>query len=84
MPARLCKTAFGSVNAHALERLRESFETQRLLAAVDQVDHVAELVNDSGLRRDLLRLHGMAHTILMVHRRPRPARRRSGNWPVPW
>ena len=64
MPERLCKTAFGSVNANALERLQESFETQGLLDAVDQVDHVAELVNDTSFRRDLLRLHSMAHTII--------------------
>ncbi len=64
MAERICKTAFGSVNANALERLRESFETQQLLDAVDQVDHVAELVNDSSFRKDLLRLHGMAHTII--------------------
>jgi hypothetical protein len=64
MAARLCKTAFGSVNANALECLRESFETQRLLDAVDQVDRVAELVNEATFRRDLLRLHGMAHTII--------------------
>ena len=64
MAERTCKTAFGSVNANALERLRESFETQQLLDAVDPVDHVAELVNDSSFRKDLLRLHGMAHTII--------------------
>jgi hypothetical protein len=64
MSERLSKTAFGPVNASMLERLRESFETQRLLEAVNQVDHLAELVNDSTFRRDLLRLHGMAHTII--------------------
>jgi len=64
MAERTCKTAFGSVNANALERLRESFETQQLLDAVDRVDHVAELVNDSSFRKDLLRLHGMAHSII--------------------
>lgn len=32
--------------------------------AVDQVDHVAELVNDATFRSDLLRLHSMAHTII--------------------
>jgi hypothetical protein len=28
------------------------------------VDRVAELVTDSSFRKDLLRLHGMAHTII--------------------
>ena len=64
MAERVHKTAFGSVNADALERLRKTFETQRLLAAVDQADHLAELVNDPSFRRDLLRLHSMAHTLI--------------------
>ena len=64
MAEHVRKTAFGSVNAAALEHLQESFETQRLLDAVDQVDHIAELVNDGSFRRDLLRLHSMAHTII--------------------
>lgn len=64
MAERVRKTAFGSVNADVLERLEESFETQWLLDAVDQVDHVVELVNESNFQKDLLRLHGMAHTII--------------------
>jgi hypothetical protein len=64
MAERVHKTAFGSVNADALERLQETFETQRLLDAVDQVDHLVELVNDSSFRRDLLRLHTMAHSLI--------------------
>jgi hypothetical protein len=64
MAERLLKTAFGPVDADALERLQESFETQRLLDAIDQIDHVAELIDDSSFRKDLLRLHGMAHTII--------------------
>jgi hypothetical protein len=63
MAERLRKTAFGSVNAAALERLLEPFETQRLLDAVDQVDRLAEWIGDS-FRQDLLRLHGMANTII--------------------
>jgi len=63
MAERICKTAFGPVNAAALERLRESFETQRLLDAVDQMDHLSESLGDSTLRKALLRLHGMAHII---------------------
>jgi len=35
----------------------------RLLDAVDQVDRLAEWVGDS-FRKDLLRLHGMANTII--------------------
>jgi hypothetical protein len=63
MAERIRKTAFGPVNAAALERLLESFETQSLLDAVDQVDRLAEWIDDS-FRQDLLRLHGMANTII--------------------
>jgi hypothetical protein len=63
MAERIRKTAFGPVNAAALERLLESFKTQSLLDAVDQVDRLAEWIDDS-FRQDLLRLHGMAHTII--------------------
>jgi hypothetical protein len=64
MAERIRKTAFGPVNAAALERLQESFETQRLLDAVDQMDRVAEWIGDASFRKDLLRLHGMANTIM--------------------
>ena len=59
MAERIRKTAFGPVNAAAVERLLESFKTQSLLDAVDQVDRLAEWIGDS-FRKDLLRLHGMA------------------------
>jgi hypothetical protein len=64
MAERIRKTPFGPVNAAALKRLQESFETRRLLDAVDRMDRLAELVGDSSFREDLLRLHGMAHTIV--------------------
>lgn len=64
MPERTRKTAYGVVNAEVLERLEQSFETQRLLEAVDQLDRFAGLATDGTLRQDMLRLHGMAHTIL--------------------
>jgi hypothetical protein len=63
MTERIRKTAFGPVNAAALDCLLESFETQSLLDAVDQVDRLAGWIEDS-FRKDLLRLHGMAHTII--------------------
>src|SRR5215471_17879738 len=78
MAEHVCKTAFGSVNAVALEHLQESFETQRLLDAVDQVDHIAELANDGSFRRNLLRLHSMAHTI--INGAPRTASSKERIW----
>lgn len=64
MPERTRKTAFGTVNAEVLERLEQSYETQRLLEAVDQLDRLATLVTEGTWREDLLRLHGMAHTVV--------------------
>ena len=64
MTERIHKTAFGPVNAAVLERLRRSFETHRLLDAVDQMDRLVELIGDSSFREDLLRLHAMANTII--------------------
>ncbi len=64
MAERIRQTAFGPVNAATLERLQESFKTQRLLDAVDQIDRLAELISDASFRQDLLRLHGIAHTII--------------------
>jgi flagellar motor component MotA len=58
------KTAYGPVNATALERLQDSFETHRLLDAIDQMDRLAELIGNSSFRKDLLRLHNMANTII--------------------
>lgn len=64
MAERIRQTAFGPVNAATLERLQESFKTHRLLDAVDQMDRLAELISDASFRKDLLRLHGIAHTII--------------------
>jgi hypothetical protein len=86
MAERVLKTAFGPVNAAALERLRESFETQRLLEAVDQIDRAAELAGDASFRKELLRLHAMAHAI--INGAPRTASGRETIWelagPWPW
>ena len=52
------------MNAAVLEPLRRSFETQRLLDSVNQMDRLVELIGDASFRNDLLRLHGMANTII--------------------
>lgn len=64
MPERTRKTTFGVVNAEVLEDLEQSYETQRLLEAVDQLDRFAALATEGTWRENLLRLHGMAHTVL--------------------
>jgi len=56
-------TYFGDVDTAALER--PSYDTTRLLAAVDIVDRIRTQLHDpEGLRDDLLEIHSMAHSVL--------------------
>ncbi|WDR97988.1 Tn3 family transposase post-transcriptional regulator TnpC [Burkholderia ambifaria] len=58
-------TYFGDVDTAALERIESSYDTTRLLAAVDIVDCLrAQLHDPEGLRDDLLEIHRMAHAVL--------------------
>ncbi|MGF6482894.1 hypothetical protein OKW34_004206 [Paraburkholderia youngii] len=58
-------TFFGDVDTAALARLESSYDTTRLLAAVDIVDRVRTQLHDpEGLRDDLLEIHCMAHSVL--------------------
>lgn len=58
-------TPYGDVDAHQLEVLRETFDTTNLLTLVDGLDRWrARLAPAGGIRDDLLRLHGMAHTVI--------------------
>ncbi|CAE6841508.1 Tn3 family transposase post-transcriptional regulator TnpC [Paraburkholderia aspalathi] len=58
-------TPYGAVAADALNVLERTYDTTRLLAAVGTLDVLRARLSDPGsLRDDLLRLHGMAHTIL--------------------
>lgn len=73
MPERkTTETAFGSVDEKALEALQNSFDTRRLLAAVDAVDQIRARIN--GLRDDLLDLHRMAAEVINEDYGSRPAR----------
>jgi hypothetical protein len=58
-------TYFGDVDTAALERLESSYDTTRLLAAIDIVDRIRTQLHDpEGLRDDLLEIHSMAHSVL--------------------
>ena len=57
------QTPYGPVREAALEQLQSTFETSRLLSAVDVVDRFCFQWREE-LRRDLLALHGMAHTVI--------------------
>ncbi|NMW22944.1 transposase [Rhodanobacter denitrificans] len=55
----------GGVDATRLQTLRATFDTTHLLRAVDDLDTVrAVLADPDELRADLLRLHGMTHTLV--------------------
>ncbi|CAN7782202.1 Tn3 family transposase post-transcriptional regulator TnpC [Cupriavidus necator] len=59
------RTPYGKFDAAALAALRETFDTTAILSLVDQLDAIrARYGAPSGLRDDLLRLHGMAHTVM--------------------
>ena len=73
MPGKVNRTPNGKVRTDALEQLEGSFDTQQLLNAVDHLDRLRELVTTPGFRDDLLRLHGMAHTIINGAARRAPA-----------
>ena len=61
-----------AVREKALEALQNSFDTQRLLAAVDAVDQIRARID--GLRDDLLDLHRMAAEVINEDYDSRPAR----------
>jgi molecular chaperone GrpE (heat shock protein) len=73
MPERkTVETAFGAVDEKALEALQNSFDTRRLLAAVEAVDQIRSRID--GLRDDLLDLHRMAAEVINEDYDSRPAR----------
>lgn len=57
-------TYFGDVDTAALERLESSYDTTRLLAAVDIIDRIRTQLHDPEGLRDLLEIHSMAHSVL--------------------
>jgi hypothetical protein len=68
--------AGGPLNQAALEQLRESFDTYRLLDAVDAVDAIRyRLCEPDQVRDDLLHLHDVASALIngggLNGRRPR-------------
>jgi hypothetical protein len=55
MSSKIKVTIYGKVNREQLEELQQSFDTTRLLAAVEAIDQMRQrLCNPEGLRDDLL------------------------------
>lgn len=64
-PASFQVTPYGEVDAAALVRLRDSFDTSQILQLVDQLDAcLAELGGVVAVRDELLKLHAMALTLV--------------------
>lgn len=59
------ETAYGRLDRAALKKAQETYDTRVLLRMVDDLDEVlGQARSVDGLRDMLLRLHGMAHTIV--------------------
>jgi hypothetical protein len=59
------RTRYGPVDAEALEALQQSFDTYRLLEAVDTIDRLrARICEPDAMRHELLTLHGMAYALI--------------------
>lgn len=64
-PASFRVTPYGEVDAAALDKLRDSFDTSQILRLVDQLDAcLAELGGIVAVRDQLLTLHAMALTLV--------------------
>jgi len=59
------ETAYGLLDRAALEQAQDSYDTTALLRTVDQLDRMlVEAREADGLRDTVMRLHGMAHTVI--------------------
>ena len=64
-PETTVLTAYGRLDRASLTRLQSTYDTSKLLHAVEQLDRVVgNARGQDGLRDVLLRLHGMAHAVV--------------------
>jgi hypothetical protein len=59
------RTAYGLLDEQGLLDLQNSYDTRQLLVMVEGLDRlVGDWRREDGLRDAVLRLHGMAHTVI--------------------
>ena len=64
-PETTVLTAYGRLDRASLTRLQSTYDTSKLLRAVEQLDRVVgNARGQDGLRDVLLRVHGMAHAVV--------------------
>lgn len=69
-------TAYGLLDEHALLDLQNTYDSRQLLAVVEGLDRLlGGWKGEDGLRDAVLRLHGMAHTVINGARLATPANR---------
>lgn len=65
MSSDTVNTPYGSVNRSVLERLKNDFSSLAVLHMVEEFDRrIQDLLEDGGLRSQLLTLHGILHTVM--------------------
>ncbi|MFK0380327.1 Tn3 family transposase post-transcriptional regulator TnpC [Pandoraea sp. NPDC090278] len=65
LPNETIRTPYGNVGCDALHEMQRTYDTTALLRFVDELDAVlAGMQAADGLHDMLLRLHGMAHTVI--------------------
>lgn len=58
-------TVYGCLDRSTLEKLRDSYDTTTLLRVVDELAELLdEVIGEEGWRDRMLRLHGMAYTVI--------------------
>jgi hypothetical protein len=81
--SKTLQTRYGPVDAAILEHLRNSFDTHRILDAVDAIDRIRDRICEADrFRQELLALHGMAHELINGGENPLGSSSQEAIWEV--
>lgn len=73
-PHSTTATPYGLLDTRALEEAQQSFDTRVLLKMIEELDRFTiPARQEGGLRDQVLRLHGMAHSVINGARLSTPA-----------